>query len=223
MTILQLVQDTTLTNILLLVDELELANQKFRSLVILHIRITLLSDVFATTGHSQGRAAIGLLQTLMNNTPSHVLNDLGTLHRASIWENIALNLGLASKGIEVQQSGSSSPLEGSPNPAVTELPNMEAPISNGVTSHTNGRRSDGETIENLGTSEGNEKHDSPKELNASSLRHITQGLPNALSPFFQGIHLSSISVCDTTPNIDFKQWLKCSMLAEIPTLLKRNK
>ncbi|KAF9566753.1 hypothetical protein CPC08DRAFT_814629 [Agrocybe pediades] len=168
-------------------EDTEVANQKFRSLVVLHIRITLLSDVFATTGQAQGRAAIGLLQTLMNNTSLQVLKDLGTLHRASIWENIALNLGLASKGIEVQQSGSSSPLEGSPDPMVRDLPDMDTPISNGVTPHANGAQADGVGISGSGNTVGKDKLDGPKEFNASSLRHITQGIPNALSPFFQAM------------------------------------
>ncbi|KAH9485384.1 E3 ubiquitin-protein ligase ptr1 [Psilocybe cubensis] len=173
-----------------------LANSQFRSLVTLHIRITLLSDVFATAGQAQGRAAIGLLQTLMEHTPLQVLTDLGCLHRASIWENITLNLGLNSKGIDLQLSAASSPLEGSPNQTNIELPPVPPLPGLLPLSHPSGARN-GATASNgthLGTDltlgsggkDNTNKQDGPRDWNASSLKHITQGLPNALAPFFQG-------------------------------------
>ncbi|KDR75882.1 hypothetical protein GALMADRAFT_248624 [Galerina marginata CBS 339.88] len=169
------------------IDDDTLAQQHFRSLVILHIRITLLSDVFATAGQAQGRSAIGLLQTLMNKTPLQVLTDLGALHRASIWENIALNIGLASKGIELQLSAGSSPLEGSPNQTITDLPNVDVSIhANGQNAANGTHDEDGTTLDPV-VSENIEKHEGPRDWNASALKHITQGLPNALSPFFQAM------------------------------------
>lgn len=161
---------------IVLASESTTANQRFRSLVTLHIRITLLSDVFATA-----RAASRLVQTLMSSTPLQVLTDLGTLHRASVWENIALNVGLSSKGIEVQEaSPSSSSLEGSPNRTTMDLPDPAA-IGTGSTNGMN-------TALTLNPSDNNSdaKHDGPRDWNADSLKHITQGLPNALAPFFQG-------------------------------------
>lgn len=163
-----------------------MAQQRFRNLVILHIRITLLSDVFATAGQAQGRAAITLLQTLMNNTPSQVLTDLGALHRASIWENIVLNIGLASKGIDLQSSTSSSPLEGSPNQTIMDLPTADASTSVHVPNIANGTQNEDGTTLNPTDTDQVGKHDGPQGWNASSLKHITQGLPNALAPFFQG-------------------------------------
>ena len=162
-----------------LASESAIANQRFRSLVTLHIRITLLSDVFATA-----RAAHRLIQTLMNSTPSQVLTNLGTLHRASMWENIALNVGLSSKGIEAQVSPSSSPLEGSPNQTIMELPNPEASVTANGASGTNGMNT--APPSNPSENNGATKHDGPRDWNANSLKHITQGLPNSLAPFFQG-------------------------------------
>ncbi|KAF8973258.1 hypothetical protein BDZ97DRAFT_1912814 [Flammula alnicola] len=160
------------------IEEVEVANQHFRSLVVLHIRLTLLSDVFATAGQAQGRAAIGLLQTLMNNTPLQVLTDLGTLHRASIWENISLNVGLTSKGIEMEPSTGSSPLEGSPNQTTVDLPSTDATVSaNGIQSQDGAPSVSPSAV----------KRESPRDWNASSLKHLTQGLPNALAPFFQAM------------------------------------
>ena len=159
-----------------LASESAIANQRFRSLVTLHIRITLLSDVFATA-----RTAHRLIQTLMNSTPLQVLTDLGTLHRASMWENIALNVGLSSKGIEAQVSPSSTPLEGSPNRATMELPDPEASVTANGSNGMNTAPPPNPSENNSAT-----KHDEPRDWNANSLKHITQGLPNALAPFFQG-------------------------------------
>lgn len=167
----------------LLGDDAEEANRNFRNLVVLHIRITLLSDVFATAGQAQGRAAIGLLQTLMSNTPLHVLTNLGALHRVSIWENIALNVGLSSKGIDTQSSPISSPLE-SPNHTAIDLPAPDVPVAANGPSVANGAQpTDGFP---LNPAPSAVKSDDPRNWNASSLKHITQGLPNALAPFFQG-------------------------------------
>ncbi|KAF5343200.1 hypothetical protein D9757_015000 [Collybiopsis confluens] len=57
------------------------------------------------TGFAHGRGAIALLQTLMNSTTPQVIADLGSLHRASIWENIVFKAALAVQGIEVTDMG----------------------------------------------------------------------------------------------------------------------
>lgn len=187
-----------------------MANQRFRSLVVLHIRITLLSDVFATAGQSQGRAAIGLLQTLMNNTPLQVLTDLGTLHRASIWENIALNVGLSAKGIEVEPIAGSTPL-GSPTQVASELLAMDAPVSANGHSAANGVQSQDAAVNVSSTAV---KQDTPRDWNAASLRHLTQGLPNALAPFFQGTCSStaiySCTCLKTQPSPSYGKDVPCS-------------
>ncbi|KAF9531661.1 hypothetical protein CPB83DRAFT_79933 [Crepidotus variabilis] len=164
-------------------DDEALSNQQFRSLVTLHIRITLLSDVFATAGQSQGRTAIGLLQTLLNNAPRQVLVDLGALHRASTWENITLHRGLSLKGIETTSSPSipvddghglgssiSSAVDGTnPPPVSANGVNPQAPSSA------------------TGPASQPSRSETPRDWNASALKHITQGLPNALAPFFQAM------------------------------------
>ena len=160
--------------------------QQFRSLVTLHIRITLLSDVFATAGQARGRSAITLLQILMNSGPSQVLHDLGALHRASIWENIIFNAGLASKGIHLQSSASASSLEGSPNPAMVDLPIIETANPANASTTVNGAQPVGSPSANPSSRDQSTKPESPQGWNASALKHITQGLPNALAPFFQG-------------------------------------
>jgi len=158
-------------------DEDMKTHQQFRSLVTLHIRITLLSDVFSTAGQSQGRAATGMWQTLMNNIPRTILGDLGALHRASTWENLALNVGLSLKGIEVLASSS--------HPA--ESPRTDGVGAIGSSPSDAGNASGGANASH--TTDQSSKGQGSRDWNASALKHITQGIPNALAPFFQGMLL----------------------------------
>ncbi|KAH7909328.1 hypothetical protein BJ138DRAFT_1181114 [Hygrophoropsis aurantiaca] len=154
-------------------------NQQFRNLVTLHIRITLMADVFSTAGYAHGRAAIGLLQTLMGEPPK-VVHDLGSLHRACIWENILFKAGLTARGINIGGSTEASPLERSPSQVSLPLPNSAAsPSANGVQPEVFAAPS--------ASSVQASKADNPQEWNAKALKHLTHGLPSALSPFFQSI------------------------------------
>ncbi|KAF9475538.1 hypothetical protein BDN70DRAFT_996350 [Pholiota conissans] len=168
-------------------NEAEIANQRFRSLITLHIRITLLSDVFGTAGQAQGRAAIGLLQTLMTNTPLQVLTDLGTLHHASIWEHIALAVGLSSKGIDIESRTRSSPLGGSPNEPTSDLPSIDAVSSANGQTVANGVHPQDVIVPSDDFIPGTPKRDTPRYQNALGLNHITERLPMALDPFFHAM------------------------------------
>ncbi|KAG6336038.1 hypothetical protein ID866_3054 [Astraeus odoratus] len=161
-------------------DQISEINQQFRNLVILHIRVTLIADVFSTTGYAHGRSAIGLLQTLM--TDPRVVTDMGALHRAFIWENILFKVFIASKGIELGISGGASPLEGSPSHISISLPESSSSgtVANGVQADaTGGAPSSGSAIPL--------RKETLKDKNAKALKHLTHGLPSALAPFFQAI------------------------------------
>ncbi|KAK0461087.1 uncharacterized protein EV420DRAFT_1746494 [Desarmillaria tabescens] len=162
------------------------ANYYFRNLVTLHVRITLLSDVFATAGYAHGRAAIGLLQTLMSNNAPRVVKDLGALHRTSIWENIVLKVGLSAKGIDVLQTPSLSPLERSPDQLAIGLPDTAGPAPSAA---TNGTVDGAQSGAPPSTTKEPEipKAGSPREHNATALKHLTHGLPSSLAPFFQAM------------------------------------
>ncbi|KIK27762.1 hypothetical protein PISMIDRAFT_674672 [Pisolithus microcarpus 441] len=154
-------------------------NQRFRNLVVLHIRVTLMADVFSTTGYAHGRSAIGLLQTLMSDPPK-VVTDLGSLHRAFVWENILFKAYITSEGIELGISGGASPLDRSP----IHLP-IPLPEAGGGATVTNGVQSDSA----LGVSSSSARliKETVKDKNAKALKHLTHGLPTALAPFFQAI------------------------------------
>ncbi|KAF5393284.1 hypothetical protein D9757_000601 [Collybiopsis confluens] len=155
-------------------------NFYFRNLIALHVRVTLLSDVFATAGIAHGRGAIALLQTLMNSTTPQVIADLGSLHRASIWENIVFKAALVTQGIEVIKTPSSSPLDQSPSHGNVELPVQASSLP--INAPNGAVENDSSTSANTST-----KNSGPKGYNAVALKHLTHGLPAALSPFFQAI------------------------------------
>lgn len=180
-------------------DELEATNRKFRSLVTLHIRSTLLSDVFSTYGHVPGRSsAAGLLQTLMSHLQPQTVLDLGSLHRASIWENIVLNAGLVAQGIMDSTSVSAS---GTATPAIPEVDGVE---QDGPTAASNAGESSagvsGELLQGAGSSSAAKKVPSsgPRFQNATAFKHITHGIPNALAPFFQSV----VRTCHSRRNPD---------------------
>jgi E3 ubiquitin-protein ligase HUWE1 len=167
-------------------------NRSFRNLVTLHNRITLLSDVFATAGYAHGRAAIGLLQTLMSNTSTQVVTDLGTLHRAIIWENIVLKAGLSAAGIDVTQTPQTSPLDRSPDQAPLPLPEGDgaAAVPPSLPNVLNGATDNDAQAEAVSAvtppPKEAQKSEGPRERNAAALKHLTRGLPGSLAPFFQG-------------------------------------
>ncbi|KAG8213892.1 hypothetical protein J3R82DRAFT_10637 [Butyriboletus roseoflavus] len=162
-------------------DQLSRVNQHFRNLVALHIRVTLMADVFSTTGYAHGRSAVGLLQTLMSDPPKVVM-DMGALHRASIWENILFKAHITSKGIELGISGHGSPLERSPSHISVSLPEPTSfgVVANGVAAESSAARSSPTSVLPL-------KKETPIDKNAKALKHLTHGLPSALAPFFQSI------------------------------------
>lgn len=165
-------------------------NRQFRNLVTLQIRITLLSDVFATAGYAHGRASISLLQILMSNMTPQIVANLGALHRAGVWENISLVVGLSAKGINVASS-LLLPMDTSPDQSTVNLDDVDASIS---PSGTNGVQPTATTSTNTVNVPGQDKSPKdPRERNATALKHLTHGLPNSLAPFFQGIIVLSIT------------------------------
>jgi E3 ubiquitin-protein ligase HUWE1 len=160
------------------------ANETFRNLITLHVRVTLLSDVFATSGYTHGRSAISVLQTLMSGTPAQVISDLGSLHRATIWENLTLKTGLTEKGINVPMTpNTSSPLDGTPEQTSVPLPEGDRTDQNAP----NGAGGADEPSASVTPSAKDPaKPQSPRDRNALALKHWSHNIPGSLTPFFQG-------------------------------------
>lgn len=157
-------------------------NRRFRQLVTLQTRVTLLSEVYATAGYVHGRTALAILQALMGNGSPEIVPDLGSLHRACIWENIVLKKELLSQGVAAP--GALASLGGS-DPSVTAASAVaQVAESAGVSD---------EVIESLSGSApdvGEVKNDTKDTLrgrNAQALRHVVTQIPAALAPLFQGM------------------------------------
>lgn len=162
----------------------EVYNDRFRSLVALHIRTSLLSDVFGTVGYSHGRGAIALLQTLMGSCGGQAIPELGALHRATIWENIVLNAALANKGIP-QTTPAQSPLGGTPNLSTTNLAEATTSLNSGNNT-ANGIQPMDDTRFSGDEAAKPKQDETPLSRNAAALKYLTHGMPNVLAPFFQG-------------------------------------
>lgn len=158
-------------------------NHQLRNLITLHIRVTLLSDVFATAGYAHGRAAVNLLQMLMANTSPQVIADLGALHRASIWENILLKKGLVAKGIDIASTPAVSPRDGNGNTIPAPPADNGDEVTPPVESASADVQNEEETpLPNPPTT----RPPSVRDQNAAVVKHLTHGLPGSLAPFFQG-------------------------------------
>ncbi|OBZ67028.1 E3 ubiquitin-protein ligase ptr1 [Grifola frondosa] len=161
------------------------ANSRFRKLITLHIRTSLLSDIYATAGYSHGRATIMLLQSLVSRSTPTILADLGALHRSCVWENIVLKAGLSSQGVGAPPGptdlDSLEMLEdSSPTPMVPQQ-DSESPSAGA----TNGVQADS-TAPTPARKEP-VKEDHPRERNARALKHLASQIPTSLAPFFQAV------------------------------------
>jgi len=111
------------------------------------------------------------------------MQDLGSLHRAGIWENVVLKAALASRGIDVMSTPDNSPPDRSPVRGSVPLPEPIAPLHNGIGPEYSPAaveaNAPGETTAPV-------KSDGPRERMAKALKHLTHGLPSSLAPFFQG-------------------------------------
>ncbi|KAI8975845.1 hypothetical protein BD414DRAFT_580582 [Trametes punicea] len=169
-------------------EQEEKVNQRFRKLITLHIRTSLLSDIYATAGYSHGRASTTLLQALLGHKPSP-LTDLGSLHRTCVWENIILKAALAINGAGSTPAlgASSSPSQLAPQaqeqqsstPATAE-PASEAPSTSVA---ANGAA----TGDTSAATPPAKKEEKPKDKNAAGLKHIVTQIPTSLAPFFQSV------------------------------------
>lgn len=158
------------------------ANTAFRKLVTLHVRIMLLGDIFATAGYSQGRALTTLLQSVTGRGAGDILLGLGSVHRASIWENGSLkaNLTLGS-GDNNNRVHASDPASETPVSVSSEATTPGA--STGVIAQ-NGSQAESSTTPTPKVGASGRASD-PRETNIKALKHLASQLPNGLAPFFQ--------------------------------------
>lgn len=141
----------------------------------------------------------------MSSTSPQVITDLGSLHKASVWENIVLNVGLTLKGIDVggdiQQTPYISPSEQSPIQANVGLPQQGLNTVNGQPDLNAGSSEVG--LINAPKVPSSTLPTTPRDFNAEALKHLTRGLPTSLSPFFQGNFVLTVSRFPLFPTVPF--------------------
>jgi E3 ubiquitin-protein ligase HUWE1 len=162
------------------------ANQVFRMLVTLHVRVMLLSDVYATIGYAPNRSALGLLQIFIGRGAPEVISDLGALHRALIWENVLMKTisppnppaGELLMGTDVES--------GQVMDRLSTLVNNETQVPNDGTQDPGAESvSSGPVAAGQENTENAREKDKEEDVAQRALRHLVTSIPNALSPFFQ--------------------------------------
>ncbi|THH30438.1 hypothetical protein EUX98_g3760 [Antrodiella citrinella] len=162
------------------------ANEDFRKLITLHVRIMLLSDVYTTSGY-QGRATASLLQSLLARSANNVLADLGALHRACIWNNVLVKAHPIFGAVDVTAVPDLlQALEARLSSTGASSPEDNAPAPNNV---SNGAQSQPSSSTVVGGSFGSvpKQEDGVREQNAKSLKHLSNQIPSTLSSFFQAV------------------------------------
>ncbi len=151
-------------------------------MVTLHVRVMLLSDIYATVGYSQGRASATLIQALNGPEAGDLLLELGDLHRTSLWENIILKTKGSPQAPQFPATeGSPDPEPSSSSASSETLPGLpNAALTNGAQDPP---ASPIIVLPQMDTTPS--KDADPKECNIKALKHIATQLPNALAPFFQ--------------------------------------
>ena len=176
----------------------EEANKRFRKIITLQTRISLLSDIYATAGYAHTRASQTLLHVMLGRSPSP-LADLGALHRSFVWENIALKSALSAQGIDVAPpshelfssilASSTQAGQHSSTPTVEDAAagsvGTAAPAANGASA--------GEPSTSAGTP-ATKKEERPQDKNARALKHLAHQIPASLTPFFQCMSTRSFHI-----------------------------
>lgn len=166
------------------------ANERFRKLVTLHVRTSLLSDIYATAGYSHGRASATLLQALLGHKPS-TLADIGSLHRACIWENIVLKATLSARDASATPPPAPTPSAPAGQEPAASTATGVPPAGSFTVISANGAAT--ATADAPAPVSFVKKEEKPKDKNAAGLKHLVSQMPSALSPFFQCEHSRRLS------------------------------
>ncbi|TDL26261.1 hypothetical protein BD410DRAFT_895667 [Rickenella mellea] len=149
------------------------ANNIFRRLLSLHNQTTMLSDVYTSAGYTHGRGAVGLLPALSGPGSANILEDLGALHRACLWENILLKTGLSTKADAT--AAATTPSAGAQPPAEVTGVSSESLEQTPLQPPSAIQKED------------SAKLDGPSECNARALKHVASQIPTSLAPLFQSV------------------------------------
>jgi E3 ubiquitin-protein ligase HUWE1 len=155
------------------------ANARYRALITLQTRVTLISEVYASAGHSSGRTAHAVLQALLGPDVPQIVPALGALHRACIRENVVLKrTAPAVAGAQVERTTLGEDVEMEIAPAASV--NLAVPAPDAAATSL--------AVPAL------DQPDQPASVkrNSQALKQLVTQIPAALAPLFQGMHALTI-------------------------------
>ena len=137
-----------------------------------------IADSWEGVSSSVGLVLFNIRVTL---SPLHSMFDLCSLHRISIWEYIVLKPAMLTRGIDILSTPAASPLEQSPDRGPSAFSEPDTSPPNGVAPEASSAG-----VEQTVPRKDQGKGEGPSELNAKAIKHLTNGIPSSLAPFFQG-------------------------------------
>jgi E3 ubiquitin-protein ligase HUWE1 len=161
-------------------------NQRYRKLITLQTRVTLISEVYASAGHATGRTAHTILQALMGPDAVPIVPALGALHRACIKENIVLKKHLAEQAPEVAGPEERAAADATLGQGAGAGAGMDAEPA----AATAAVAQDADAAVPTPAPEKS----TPTKKNAQALKQLVSQIPAALAPLFQGnVALAEVS------------------------------
>ncbi|EJD34111.1 hypothetical protein AURDEDRAFT_109329 [Auricularia subglabra TFB-10046 SS5] len=154
------------------------ANIKFRRLITLNTRISMLAEVYSATSIAHGRSASASLQNITATETAALLPALGDVHRAFIWEVILLRSAVA-------------PTE-SPGLRIHSMEYGSVPIDllpEGFSQASSGQpASSGAPAEEPAPQCGPAATaDTARKQNITALKHLAGQIPNSVTLFLQAL------------------------------------
>jgi E3 ubiquitin-protein ligase HUWE1 len=168
-------------------DDLEKADAEFRKIVHLNNVLGLLSSLYSTIGFTHGKVATTFLMALGAFDGTPFIANLGTLHRASIWQNIWLKAKqsptlVKPHAITQLQTFEETILSPSVEFSASELENTAS--STPVPAPSKAESNQNDASAQSGTSTIAQK---PLPENYISLQYLFTRIPLQLTSFFQGV------------------------------------
>lgn len=149
----------------------------------------LLSDIYSTAGYAQGRASATLLQALTSPEAGNIVQELGSLHRSCLWENILLKNAEASKNRSASSSIEETVQPDSFSSTSSISTDATVPVVEANGAHSLPAPPFVVPSQSF-RDEPFPNHSNPRLCNSRVLQHITGQLPNqSLLPLFQGMSL----------------------------------
>ncbi|KAK3827071.1 MAG: hypothetical protein J3R72DRAFT_374295 [Linnemannia gamsii] len=152
------------------IEDVNKGNDLLRSLISLHAFSGLLSDMYCAPTFSHGRNSAAVLAAFVSAQGDEALAGLGQLHRACVWESIAMKRILGKEWNDPSLKGKRAHTH-VPMPGTVDE-NVEEPVS--------------EDKEMISATPSVDAY-SPTVINTKFLRFVLTQIPQYITPMYQGI------------------------------------